>query len=156
MTFTARALLSRQRGFTLIEMIVAMSIAAILAALAYSSYASFIRKTHLSTLKEDIAQISALLERSYALNSNFPAALPAGAAAHSDYFAYTYRPAASAPGAPNSAYTLTGKGKDANHYPDMWVGTNGAGLRCFCDKCTAPTTSFTATLNSCPTGTTGW
>jgi type IV pilus assembly protein PilE len=52
-----------QKGFTLIELVVAMVIAAILAALAIPAYSSYVRKAHRTDAKSALLDMASLEER---------------------------------------------------------------------------------------------
>lgn len=61
----------QQQGFTLLELMIAVVILALLATLAYPSYQSFVRKSRLQNVRATLAQNAQLLERYYAQKRNF-------------------------------------------------------------------------------------
>ena len=73
---------SKQRGFTLLEVMVVIIIIGILAAIAYPSYLNYVRNARLQNAKTELALAQNMLEKYYAQNSSFrktgvsPAAYP--------------------------------------------------------------------------------
>ena len=73
---------SKQRGFTLLEVMVVIIIIGILAAIAYPSYLKYVRNARLQNAKTELALAQNMLEKYYAQNSSFrktgvsPAAYP--------------------------------------------------------------------------------
>ena len=74
---------ANQRGFTLIELMIVVAIVGILAAVAYPSYAEYIRRGHRAEARAGILQGAQWMERSatatgtYPLTAAFPANLKA-------------------------------------------------------------------------------
>ena len=74
--------MSKQRGFTLLEVMVVVIIIGILAAIAYPSYLRYVRDARLQNAKTELALAQNMLEKYYAQNSSFrktgvsPAAYP--------------------------------------------------------------------------------
>jgi type IV pilus assembly protein PilE len=64
----------RQRGFTLIELVIAMVIASILAAIAIPSYTSYIMKSRRTEAKSTLLNIASLEERYYSTNNTYTTA----------------------------------------------------------------------------------
>lgn len=62
-----------QRGFTLIELVIAMVIAAILAAIAIPSYSSYILKSRRTEAKSALLNMAALEERFFSTNNTYSA-----------------------------------------------------------------------------------
>ena len=130
-----------QSGFTLIELLIVVGIVAILMAVAYPSYRTFIQRSHAAQLQETLMTTSARLERQMATSANFPVAAPA--MENTNRFAFSY-----STGADARSYVLTGLESGMA----VWAGVNSLGTRCSCTTCaTAPT--FTGLATSCPTNT---
>lgn len=55
----------KQQGFTLVELLIAMAVAAILAAIAYASYTAYMQRAHRSEAKTALLQDAAILERNF-------------------------------------------------------------------------------------------
>lgn len=72
---------SRQRGFTLIEVMIVVAIVGILSAIAYPSYAEYIRRGHRAEARAGLLQAAQWMERAatatgtYPLTAAFPATL---------------------------------------------------------------------------------
>lgn len=64
-------LMSRQKGFTLIELMVVVAIVGILAAVAYPSYQGSIRKTNRSDAKDALLRLAAAQERFFFSNNGY-------------------------------------------------------------------------------------
>lgn len=62
------------KGFTLIEIMIAMAILGILMAISYPSYISHIQKSRRETAKADLLASAQLLERFYAINYTYSGA----------------------------------------------------------------------------------
>jgi type IV pilus assembly protein PilE len=56
---------NRQKGFTLIELMIVVAIIGILAAIAYPSYQSYVEKTRRGQAQADILELVQFLERRY-------------------------------------------------------------------------------------------
>lgn len=66
-----------QKGFTLIEMMIVVAIVGILTAIAYPSYAEYIRRGHRADARAGLLQAQQWLERSATATGLYPTALPA-------------------------------------------------------------------------------
>lgn len=74
-------------GFTLIEMMIAVMIVAILAAIAIPSYSEYLRRADLSTAHQEMQKIAALLERHRARNFSYDGFVLKGTASNKgEYF----------------------------------------------------------------------
>jgi type IV pilus assembly protein PilE len=71
----------RQKGFTLIELMIVVAVVGILSAIAYPSYAEYIRRGHRAEARAGLLQAAQWMERAatatgtYPLTADFPAAL---------------------------------------------------------------------------------
>jgi type IV pilus assembly protein PilE len=72
--------MSRQRGFTLLELLVVMVVVAILAAIAVSAYTEQVKKSRRSTAVSEIGQLQLQLERWRAENPCYGRTAPGGSA----------------------------------------------------------------------------
>jgi len=78
-----RQLPGQQRGFTLLELVIAMAIAALIAAIAIPSYSTYIMKSRRSDAKTALLDMAALEEQYFSTNNtytNSPANLGYGTA----------------------------------------------------------------------------
>src|SRR5690554_3208536 len=78
MQLSANISRSRQSGFTLIEVMVVVVIVGILAAIAYPSYTSHVRRTNEAEARGQIAELASRLEAHRAKNFTYPATAAAG------------------------------------------------------------------------------
>jgi type IV pilus assembly protein PilE len=69
-----RARVQGQRGFTLVELVIAMVIASILAAIAIPSYSSYIMKSRRTEAKSALLNLASLEERFFSTNNTYSAA----------------------------------------------------------------------------------
>lgn len=62
---------NHQKAFTLIELLIALAIVGIIAAIAYPSYQNSIRKTNRSEAKTELVDVAQRLQRCYTLYAKF-------------------------------------------------------------------------------------
>ncbi len=69
--------MNKNKGFTLIELMIVVAIIAILAAIAYPSYQGAIRDTRRGVAQADLVELAGFMERYYTTNSKYTdAAIP--------------------------------------------------------------------------------
>ena len=67
---------TRQKGFTLIEVMIVVAIIGILSAVAYPSYAEYVRRGHRADARAGLLQAQQWLERASTATGVYPTALP--------------------------------------------------------------------------------
>jgi len=77
--------MARQRGFTLIELMIVVAVIAILAVIAVSSYKEQVHKSRRASAYNDIAQLQLQLERWRAENPSYANCAPAGSCGSGTY-----------------------------------------------------------------------
>lgn len=65
------SILSKSRGFTLIELMIVVAVVAILATIALPSYNEHVRKTRRAQAKADMLEIAQMLERRFTTNRSY-------------------------------------------------------------------------------------
>lgn len=93
--------MKKQKGFTLIEVMIVVVIVAILAAVAIPSYQDSVRKTRRADAKEALMRIAALQERYFFTNNNYGTAVQLGVgntSAEGNYTINVYTTPGSEPG----------------------------------------------------------
>jgi len=122
--------MTRQRGFTLIELMIVIVIIAILSAIAYPAYTRYVYKSRRSDAYAALNQGQAILERCYAQYFSYApsgAACPAIPATSSEGYYQITQPAA----ATSTTYTLTATpiGPQANDTQCTSLSLNQAGTK---------------------------
>ncbi len=128
----------RNRGFTLLELMIVVVIIAILAAIAYPSYISYITKTKRSAAEGCLSEYANYMERYYTTNLTYAGAGAVGtwptldcaspSQTGNDY-GYALGPA---PGSSTNTYQLTATPQGSQSVRDTQCGTltlNQAGAR---------------------------
>lgn len=118
-----------QRGFTLIELMVAMAVLAILAAIAYPGYMDYTQRARLAEARSQLMDTRAKLEQFYQDNRTYVGADGAGFPCNATtinqntkYFAYTCTLAA-------STFTVTATGKASQGMSDFAYTVNESSVR---------------------------
>ncbi|WP_058835261.1 type IV pilin protein [Luteimonas abyssi] len=110
-----RSRAGRARGFTLIELMIAVAVIAILAAIAYPAYQEQVRKSRRAQAKADLVELAQMAERHYTVNSSYASWTPAFTQSPREGVAH-YTIATS--GVSPSTFTLTATPTSAAQLPD--------------------------------------
>lgn len=63
--------MSRQKGFTLIELMITVAIVGILVAIAYPSYVNYVRTAKRADAQADLVELSQWMERGFTVNGSY-------------------------------------------------------------------------------------
>lgn len=123
-----------EKGFTLIELMIAVFIVAVLAMIAIPSYQSHIRKSRRMDAVTSLLHMQLLESRYRATNSTYGTLAQIGAASSSDYYSYTVTNVSA------TAYTLTATAKSGTtQTSDAENGTSCSPLTLNQDNTKSPT-----------------
>ena len=136
-----KTMLSHQKGFTLIELMVVVVIVAIFAAIALPSYQEYVRRASASQAQQEIQRLATELERSKSRNFNYlgftttpdPVVLPIGAAGAAVKYRITVRDgldtsrALNAANADGQSWIIRAESTDVNNFSFLMTS---AGTRC--------------------------
>jgi type IV pilus assembly protein PilE len=100
----------REAGFTLIELMIAVAIIAILAAVAYPQYSSYVTRSRLAEATGTLSITRVRMEQYYQDNRNYGASACGVAMPTGDYFTYTCGWGTTTT---NQSYVLTATGKSS-------------------------------------------
>lgn len=162
----------KNNGFTLIELMIAVAIVGILAAIAVPNYTQYVARSKLSEAPSNLMQMAALQEqfyrdfRRYAVGysdagaaatetsgtSNQDGKIAWAATASNKYFAYTFNTATD-----GQSFYISAVGNSADKIDKYKYFINGNNVRCVYEGAALlnTLTAYTAALTTCPT-TTGW
>lgn len=90
----------RQWGFTLIELMIAVAVIAILASIAIPSYQNYVRNARVTDGQAKLMELAGRLERCYTVNSSYSSCLSLPEDSDDGFYEVTGSPSA-------SSYTLT-------------------------------------------------
>lgn len=110
----------KNHGFTLIELMIVVAVVAILSAVAYPSYAEYIRRGHRADARAGLLQAQQWLERAATATGSYPTTLPTSLAWASDAakrYTISFKS-----GNTNAAFTLVATRKDPGPQKDDRCG----------------------------------
>ena len=120
----------KQKGFTLIELMIVVAVVGILSAIAYPSYTEYVRRGHRADARAGLLQAQLWMERAATATGVYPTALPANLTWSGDTSKrYTIGFAANNT---NAAFTLTAAPKNPGPQASDKCGTytlSNTGLR---------------------------
>lgn len=129
--------ITKHFGFTLIELMIAVAVVGILAAIAYPSYQNQVRKSRMSQSQADLLEISQFMERCFASNNTYQnCPLPFSASPRTGTAYYTVTMVTPA----RTQFTLTATPNSTGNQDQQQCGTltlNQAGVRTFSGSATA-------------------
>jgi len=139
-------------GFTLIELVIAMVVVAILAAIAIPSYQAEVRKSHRTDAKTTLLDLAAREQRFYSAQNSFTASFvnlgyatagnPASIASPAGYYTITVNAPAPAAGAnPTFTITATATGTQAQDTACNSFTVDNTGQQLSYDSSSNPSTS---------------
>ena len=128
-----------QQGFTLIELMIVVAIVGILSAIAYPSYAEYIRKGHRADARAGLLQAQQWLERASTATGVYPVS---GSAPY-----YALPPALTWDGDDTKRYTIGFQGAPTNATFTL-VATRKVGSPQATDRCGDFTLTHTGTRNT--------
>lgn len=145
--------LGRERGFTLIEIIIAVALVAILTAIALPSYRSYVTKTKVKTAQSDLASLSIALENFYQRNLAYNTSITAATATT----AATITAVGSWSPAQANDFTYTISTITASTYTVLATANASSGLSgCVIRLMSDGTKDFNGTAASCGSSSTTW
>ncbi|SFG89143.1 type IV pilin protein [Neptunomonas qingdaonensis] len=97
---------SKQKGFTLIELMIVVAIVGILAAIAYPSYQQYVLRSWRTTASGCVLSLAQSMERQFTANMTYSAAVPVSGCTTENGMAARYTIGLSASGATATAYTI--------------------------------------------------
>lgn len=122
--------LDRARGFTLIELMVAIAIIAILAAVALPGYQSHVRKSRRAVAATCLQELAQQMERRYTTHMNYTGGtLPSAPCVTDLQSAYTLQFAASQPTTTTFILQAIPRGPQAGDAACMTLSLNHQGVR---------------------------
>lgn len=115
-------------GFTLIELVIAMAIAAILAAIAYPSYTAFVLRSNRAAAQAEMMNIASLEQQFFLANKRYTDLTGLGNYQLASKVSERYNCSTTATNTPSFTVTCTPKGPQSGDGP-LVLGSDGSRTR---------------------------
>ncbi|MGD6737245.1 type IV pilin protein [Photobacterium leiognathi subsp. mandapamensis] len=128
-------MMTKQKGVTLIEMLIVVAIIGVISAIAYPSYQSYVLKGHRTQAMGDMVKVQLNLEEHFTQNNNYNSPVISGSTCSicdSDNDRYTFSLSSAANNYTITATAKADKGQDLDECGNLTLNQNGTGTPASC------------------------